>query len=479
MKIEVIGTGCATCKQLYELTQRAVQQIDGETTLRYDELAQRVHRLARVLLSHGIGPGRQVAVLLPRGVNSVTTTLAVFATGATFVPIDPALPDDRIAYLLEDSGAEFGVAGHAGDDRFAELPSSSPAITWLRLDDPALIAGYRAATPEPVTDADRPRRLTVDDVAYLIYTSGSTGRPKGVAISHRGLSSFAAEQNARYGVGPGARTVHFASPSFDAAILELLLAFASGATLVVVPPDVYGGIELGRMLRAERITHLFLTPAALASVPHADPAVTDGLPDLGTIIVGGEACPPDLVARWASGRRMFNAYGPTESTVMVTLAGPLEPGGEVPIGTPITGTTVVVLDRRLLPVPVGATGELYLGGVGLARGYHRRESLTAARFVADPYGPPGARLYRTGDLVCWNENRQLVYRGRADRQIKIRGFRVELGEIDAAITSIDGVETAITEPQTAPGPATSAATDLRTVLVGYFTGTADPAESAA
>ncbi|HMS73958.1 non-ribosomal peptide synthetase [Gordonia sp. (in: high G+C Gram-positive bacteria)] len=450
--------------------------IDGETTLRYDELAQRVHRLARVLLSHGIGPGRQVAVLLPRGVNSVTTTLAVFATGATFVPIDPALPDDRIAYLLEDSGAEFGVAGHAGDDRFAELPSSSPAITWLRLDDPALIAGYRAATPEPVTDADRPRRLTVDDVAYLIYTSGSTGRPKGVAISHRGLSSFAAEQNARYGVGPGARTVHFASPSFDAAILELLLAFASGATLVVVPPDVYGGIELGRMLRAERITHLFLTPAALASVPHADPAVTDGLPDLGTIIVGGEACPPDLVARWASGRRMFNAYGPTESTVMVTLAGPLEPGGEVPIGTPITGTTVVVLDRRLLPVPVGATGELYLGGVGLARGYHRRESLTAARFVADPYGPPGARLYRTGDLVCWNENRQLVYRGRADRQIKIRGFRVELGEIDAAITSIDGVETAITEPQTAPGPATSAATDLRTVLVGYFTGTADPAE---
>jgi amino acid adenylation domain-containing protein len=430
--------------------------VAGDTDLRYDELWNRVYRIARVLIAHGAGPGSIVAVLLPRGTASIATELAVLTAGAAFVPIDPSLPDERIAYLLADSGAGLGIASSKADRRLDGI--DGPA-TWLHLDDERVRMAYRRASAEPITDADRIRPLHLDDPAYLIYTSGSTGTPKGVLVPHRGLTSFIAEQRRRYRVAPGERTLHFASPSFDASILELLLAAASGATLVIVDPEIYGGAELARLLRVERITHAFLTPAALASVPDGD------FDDLRTVIVGGEACPPDVVARWACGRAMFNAYGPTETTIMATLAGPLDPHAPVTIGSPITGTTAVVLDHRLQPVPLGATGELYVGGVGVALGYHRRMPLTASRFVADPYGPSGSRLYRTGDLARWSPAGELEYRGRADRQVKIHGFRIELGEVDAAIGGVPGVDYAVTEPQVMP-------TGQR-VLVGYHVGTAD------
>ncbi|MFW0794041.1 amino acid adenylation domain-containing protein [Gordonia sp. CPCC 205515] len=459
------GEAAAAAEPLPDLLARvacahasATALVAGDDDLRYDELWHRVNRIARVLIAHGVGPGVAVATLLPRGAASVLTELAVLLAGGAFVPIDPALPDERIAYLLDDSAVRFGVTGPGGRHRL-DAAAAADSDRWLLIDDPAVLADYRAASPEPVGDRDRIRPLRVDDPAYVIYTSGSTGTPKGVVISHRGLTSFVAEQNRRYGVGPGARTLHFASPSFDAAVLELLLAFASGAALVVVPPDVYGGAELARILRSERITHAFLTPAALASVPLAE------LDDLGTVIVGGEACPTELVARWGVGRRMFNAYGPTEATVMATLAGPLRPDDEVPIGTPITGSTAIVLDHRLQPVPAGATGELYIGGAGVGIGYHRRPALTATRFIPDPFGASGTRLYRTGDLVRWNDSGALMYRGRVDRQVKIRGFRIELGEIDSIMAAVPGVDFAITEPQT-----TSVG---QRILVGYFTGTAD------
>ncbi|MEZ5210767.1 amino acid adenylation domain-containing protein [Gordonia sp. (in: high G+C Gram-positive bacteria)] len=439
----------------------AVALVADGVDLRYDELAHRVHRLARILIGRGVGPGETVAVLLPRGRMSIVAELAVVTAGGAFVPVDPALPDERIAYLLDDSGARYGITGPGGADR---LPDGD-ARDWVHLGSAALREEFARTPAQPVTDADRRSPLRVDHPAYLIYTSGSTGLPKGVVITHRGLASFCREQNDRYHVGPGARTLHFASPSFDASILELLLAFASGATLVVVPPDVYGGAELARILSGEQVTHAFLTPAALASVPG------DGLDQLRTVIVGGESCPAELVSRWAQpahpgGRRMFNAYGPTEATIMATLAGPLDPAAPVSIGAPITGVTAVVLDRRLRPAPVGAVGELYLGGPGLAAGYHRRPGLTAARFIADPFGAPGDRLYRTGDLVRWRPGGDLEYRGRADRQVKIRGFRIELGEIDSAMAACDGVGFAAAEPRrTSTG---------QTALVGYYTGTASP-----
>ncbi|MXP19851.1 amino acid adenylation domain-containing protein [Gordonia sp. HNM0687] len=426
--------------------------ISGDTDLTYAELGARVNRFARVLIDRGVGPGSLVAVVLPRSPLSVVTELAVLAAGAAFLPIDPESPADRIRFLLADSAADHGITAPGHDDA---LPETSGTTRWHRCYSPEILDRHRAASPEPITDADRLRPLRVDDPAYLIYTSGSTGRPKGVLVSHRGLSSLAAEQNRRYEVGPGAVTLHFASPSFDASILELLLAFASGATMVIASTDVYGGAELAALLRGSRVTHAFITPAALASVPDTD------LDDLHTVIVGGEACPPELVRQWAVGRRMFNAYGPTETTVMAALAGPMRGCEPVTIGRPITGTTAVILDRRLRPVPIGSTGELYLGGVGVALGYHRRNALTAGRFVADPYGGPGARMYRTGDLARWTADGELDYRGRADRQVKIRGFRIELGEVEAALAAVPGVDFAACDVRGDAGAP---------MLVGYLTG---------
>lgn len=432
--------------------------IAGDADLTYAELGARVNRFARVLIDRGVGPGSLVAVVLPRSALSVVTELAVLAAGGAFIPIDPESPRDRIQFLLDDSDADHGITAPGYDDA---VPQTDGTTRWHRCHTPEMLDRYRAASPEPVTDTDRIRPLRIDDPAYLIYTSGSTGVPKGVMVSHRGVASLAAEQNRRYEVGPGSRTLHFASPSFDASILELLLAFASGATMVIAPTDVYGGAELAALLRGTRVTHAFVTPAALASVPDTR------LDDLHTVIVGGEACPPDLVARWAIGRRMFNAYGPTETTVMAALAGPLRSGAPVRIGRPISGTTAVILDHRLQPVPVGSTGELYLGGAGVALGYHHRTALTAGRFVADPYGVPGSRMYRTGDLARWDSDGHLDYQGRVDRQVKLRGFRIELGEVEAALSAVPGVEFAACEVRGGPGAQ---------MLVGYVTGDVDHLE---
>ncbi len=402
--------------------------VHGDEVLTYREVGARANKLTRMLLARGAGPGSFVPVVLPRGPRLVVAELAVLQSGSAFVPIDPELPAARIEATIADCGAAVVIA--AGRN----WPYHPITVDF---DDELARSEFASTSAAPITDAERPR-IRISDVAYLIYTSGSTGKPKGVAITHSGIASFAAEQQHRYGVKPHSRTLQFASPGFDASILELILAFGAGAAMVIAPPYLYGGEQLTDFLRAERITHAFLTPSALASVE------PEQLPDLAVVIVGGEACPPELAAKWARGRAMFNAYGPTESTIMATVAGPLDPGAPVDIGYPITGTSVVVLDKFLQPVPRGVTGELYVSGRGLARGYHRRLSLTAATFVANPLAANGSRIYRTGDLVQWTPEGTLRYLGRADFQVKIRGFRIELGEIDAALTSHRDVESAIT-----------------------------------
>ncbi|MEV5736989.1 non-ribosomal peptide synthase/polyketide synthase [Streptomyces sp. NPDC052292] len=402
---------------------------DG-TTLSFAEAEERANRLAHRLIARGTGPGDLVALLLPRSADMVLAQLAVTKAGAAFLPVDPAYPEERIALMLRDA---------------------APALTLDAKETAALLA----APPDDVpghrpTDADRIRPLDLDHPAYVIYTSGSTGRPKGVVVTHRGLAAFSAAEAAHYRVAPGDRVLAFATPSFDASVLELCMSLPHGARLVVPRPGPLLGAELAGVLRAERVTHTLLPPAALATLPDGTPGT---LPDLKTLIVGADACGPELVARWAPHHRMVNSYGPTEATVVATWSAPLAADGTAPpIGRPLPATGAYVLDARLRPVPEGVTGELWLSGPALARGYLGRPGLTAARFTADPFGPPGARMYRTGDLVRRDGAGELHYLGRTDHQLKLRGHRIEAGEVEAALVRHPGVlDAVVTVREDEPG----------------------------
>ncbi|MFC4377360.1 amino acid adenylation domain-containing protein [Nocardia halotolerans] len=430
----------------------------------YAELDERSNRIARLLIARGIGAGDLVAIGIPRSIESVLAVWAVAKTGAGFVPVDPNYPPDRVAHMVTDSGAVLGLSVAGSVERLPER------VQWLTVDDAATVARLDEFSGVPVTNSDRVRQIRAEDLAYVIYTSGSTGLPKGVAVTQAGLAGFCAEQRLHYGVESHSRTLHFASPSFDASVLELLLAVGAGATMVIVDPSVYGGADLAALLRRERVSHAFITPAALASI---DPA---GLDDFRVVAVGGEACPPELLRRWAvpladgTLRQFHNVYGPTETTIVTNISVPLEPGDPLTIGGPLRGVAEYVLDDRLGPVPPGVTGELYITGPQLTRGYHARPGLTASRFVANPFDPAGSRLYRTGDLVrwtgvpdgaaagdtAWSDSDPasvltgngalgaLEYVGRNDFQVKIRGFRIELGEIDAVLSAHESLDFAVT-----------------------------------
>ncbi|NMM92227.1 non-ribosomal peptide synthetase, partial [Rhodococcus sp. SRB_17] len=416
-------------------------------TLTYREVDDRSNQLARVLVAQGIGTEDYVALGIARSIESVLSVLAIAKTGAAFVPVDPSYPADRIQHMLDDSGAAAGVTVSADRSR---LPNSIP---WLVLDDPEFRTECSTQAAFGVTDAQRIRPLHRDNPAYVIYTSGSTGRPKGIPVTHRGLDSLAAEHISRFGATQDSRILHFSTPSFDASISEYLHAFGAGATMVIVPPTIYGGEELSRFLRNERVTHGFITTAALGTVE------PEGLSEFQDVVFGGEACPPELVKRWAPGRRLCNAYGPTEATVMANISERMSPADAITLGGPLRGICEVVLDARLKAVPLGVAGELYVAGEALARGYHGKSALTAERFVANPFGSPGERMYRTGDVVRWRTDRTLEYVGRSDFQVKVRGFRIELGEIDTVLHTHPHVRTALTTSR--PGPSGD------TMLVSY------------
>ncbi|MBN4926179.1 amino acid adenylation domain-containing protein, partial [Hoyosella rhizosphaerae] len=405
---------------------------NGET-VSYGELHARSNQLARELLSRGITPETPVAVSIARSIDSVVALWAVVKIGATFVPIDPTYPEDRIAHMVSDSGVEVVLTHH----EHARID-----LTNIILDDPAVQARIADRPDTELQAAELGGSLSATQAAYMIYTSGSTGLPKGVVVTHTGLANYAAEQQERFGINSSSRVLHFSSPSFDASMLELFLAIPSGACMCVAPAGIYGGEELASFLNENDVTHAFVATAALGTVP------PQAVSTVRTVIVGGEAVPDSLVTRWASERAMFNAYGPTEATIAVTMSKPLVPHSPVVIGGPIRGTNALVLDNRLQPIPVGVPGELYVSGAGLARGYHRRAGTTAERFVANPTDPNGGRLYRTGDIVKWVRDTQgeleLTYVGRADFQVKVRGFRIELGEIDVALTNHDAIAHAMT-----------------------------------
>jgi len=406
----------------------AVAVVCGDAALSYGELDAAAGRLARLLAARGAGPESVVAVVMDRCADLVVAVVAVLKAGAAYLPVDPGYPAGRIAFMLADARPvcvlTTGVVA-AG----LPVPDGMPVLV---ADGPGL-AGVADAG---LGDGGQESRLLPGHPAYVMYTSGSTGVPKGVVVSHAGFVNLSVS-HARFGVQPGDRVAQFASVSFDAFCSEWSLALLSGAVLVVVPAERRLGVELARFLAEEGVTHALLPPAVLGTLEV-------GSVGAGVVIeVGGEACPPEVAARWSAGRVLLNVYGPAETTVDATAWRCCPGAAEVLIGKPIVNVRVFVLDGFLAPVPVGVAGELYVAGLGLARGYAGRAGLTAERFVACPFGAGGERMYRTGDLARWTAGGELVFAGRADDQVSIRGFRIEPGEVEAVLAAHPQVARAV------------------------------------
>ncbi|WP_242884761.1 non-ribosomal peptide synthetase [Actinomadura litoris] len=393
--------------------------------LTYAELDARANRLAHLLAGRGIGPERAVAIALPRGLDQVVAVLAVLKTGAAYLPLDLGYPADRIAFMLADTRPACVIT--TAD---AALPGDG--LPRVLLDDPALLDGLPEHAPDGA--ARHPAHP-----AYVIYTSGSTGRPKGVVMPSGALANLVAWHNAEGG-GPGTRVAQFAALGFDSSAREILTALAGGKCLMIMDEDVRRDPRaLAHWLERHRVQEIRMPNVMLAALCEA--AAEDGLtlPDLLDLGQGGEALrlTPQVSAflRAVPGRTLRNNYGPSETHAVTTA--PVDPGSgtDAPIGRPMWNTRAYVLDAALRPVAPGVAGELYIAGDALARGYLNRPGTTAERFVACPFGGPGERMYRTGDRVRWTRGGDLEFLGRADDQLKIRGFRVEPGEIEAVLAA--------------------------------------------
>ncbi|MFD4562663.1 amino acid adenylation domain-containing protein, partial [Streptomyces sp. NPDC058469] len=417
----------------------AVAVTCGETALKYGELMTRANRLAHHLCGSGVGTESIVALCLPRGVDMVVAMLAVWQAGGAYLPLDPEYPAERLEFMLADSGAKV-LIGHRPVSEstesteaaeVAEVAARLPVESVVWLDDPALTEGLPTTAPEVPVHGDQ--------LAYVIYTSGSTGRPKGVQVAHRGVVNLVRAQGRAFGVEAGDAVVQFAPFGFDAAVSEVCVTLASGGTLVVATAEQRAEPEaLAALVRGRNVQVATLPPSLLAVL---NPGDLDGM---ATLVTAGERLDAATAAVWGEHHRLLNAYGPTEATVCASIA-TVDPHGQgaPPIGTPIDNTRTYVLDECLNPVPVGVAGELYIAGTGVARGYGGRPALSAERFLPDPFTSDGARMYRSGDRARWSPDGQLEFLGRADDQVKVRGFRIEPGEIEAVLTTHPQIRSAV------------------------------------
>lgn len=399
--------------------------VSGGSSVSYAELDCRANQLAHFLLSRGVERGALVGVLLERSIDTLVAILGICKAGAAYLALGVEQPSERLTYMLQDADVTLLISRAALS---ARLPAGRFSIVDIAVQWPEI--SQRESSAPSV-------QVELDDLAFCIYTSGSTGQPKGVLVPHRGVAALVAEQRAMFGVSRDDRVLQFASFGFDAFLFDVLMAFGSGATLIL------RGDHLGEMLveemRQQRVTIATLPPSLLSRVR------LDRVDSLRCIIVAGEACPPSYVALAPAQAAFINAYGPTEATIWasayrVPRDAPLPQ--ELPIGRAVAGSELLILDDDMRPVPVGEVGEIHIAGPALARGYLRRPALTAERFVPHPFGAPGSRLYKTGDLGRWSDSGEIEFRGRVDHQVKLRGYRIELGEIEQVLLQCDGVREA-------------------------------------
>jgi amino acid adenylation domain-containing protein len=428
-----------------ERTPDAVAVVFENQQLTYTELNNRANQLAHYLQTLGVGPEVLVGIAVERSLEMIVGLLGILKAGGASLPLDPDYPTERLQFMLEDSQVPFLITQPS---LLEKLPDSQASVICLD-DVQAQVSQYSQDDPQ--------NQLIVANLANVIYTSGSTGKPKGVMVEHRGLVNLAIAQIQTFAVHNNSRVLQFASFSFDACISEILMTFGSGATLYLAPKDaLLPGQPLIECLQKNGITHVTLPPSALAVLPK------EPLPALQTLIVAGESCSLDLIKQWSVGRNFFNAYGPTEASVCASIGQCYQDDLKVTIGKAIANVQIYILDSHLQPVPVGVPGELYIGGIGVARGYLHRPELTTERFISNPFDSsptsptpltsPTELLYKTGDLARYLPDGNIEYLGRIDNQVKVRGFRIELGEIEAVLSQCSEVQsTAVIVREDTPG----------------------------
>lgn len=414
-------------EQQASATPDAVAVVHGDEQLTYEQLDKRANQLAHLLTSNAIGKGDLIGIYLERSIDMMVTLLGIMKTGAAYVPLDPLFPPDRIAFMMEDAQLKGLVTQTSLQHDLAEKPAYVLCI------DTTTELSEQPNTIPACTG-------TADDLIYVIYTSGSTGKPKGVQLGHRGVVNFLTTMAQQPGIGPADTLVAVTTLSFDIAVLELFLPLCNGARLVIADKDVAGdGLRLAELIDQSDTTIMQATPATWQLLLGAEWPGKSGL----RILCGGEPLPRELADRLiATGAELWNMYGPTETTIWSSVA-QVQSEGQITIGKPIGNTQMYIVDEQLRPVPIGAPGELCIGGDGVAKGYLNRPGLTSERFVANPFANGSELIYKTGDLARYRGDGEIECLGRNDNQVKVRGYRIELGEIETVMARHPAVTQAV------------------------------------